>query len=106
VILAIDFDGTIHNPKDRDPGYKMGKPIPGAVEALQQLHNEGHRIVVHSVWASSGIGPMAGWLRYFNVPYDDITSQKPLADFYIDDRAIRFVDWPGTLEALRSSPQK
>lgn len=102
MILAIDFDGVIHDPQDREPGYRMGKPVPGAKEALEGLLTAGHGIIVHSVKAHSPWGQRAiyDWLRYFGFPDVDITAIKPDADAYIDDKAIRFQDWPMTLELV------
>ena len=33
------------------------------------------------------------WLNKHQIPYDEIHFGKPLADFYIDDKAIRLTNW-------------
>lgn len=100
--LAIDLDGTIHNPKDKLPGYKMGRPIAGAPMALKQLHDEGAIIVIHSVWADTEqkCQAIAEWCKYFRVPYDFITNKKPVCDYYIDDHGYRFENWKDTLDFI------
>ena len=94
--IAIDFDGVIHDPKNRLKGYKMGQPIPGAPTFIKSLHDAGHYIIIFPVWADSQQRRQAlvDWLNYFKVPFDDITSIKPDADLYIDNNGYRFDgDW-------------
>ena len=99
MIVAVDFDGVLHDPSNRLPGYRMGQPIAGAVEAVGQLFREGHVIVVHTVRDDSD-RHVTKWLAYFKVPHNGVTNRKPNADVFIDDKAIRFTDWPSALAAL------
>jgi len=91
LILAIDFDGVIHDQKPPE-GKVLGAPIEGAQLALKKFKDKGHTIIIHSVWGNRKhiIGP---WMKYFDIPYDDITNIKPDADFYIDNKAIHFTSW-------------
>lgn len=94
LIIAIDFDGTIHNHKDPVEGRKMGPPIEGARAALTEMHRNGHRIIIFTVWGDeTGSRIISDWMKYFHIPFDNITNIKPRADLYIDDRAIKFTDW-------------
>ena len=101
--LAVDFDSVIHDPYNVRKGYKMGQPVAGAGEAIRQLKRQGHTIVIFPVWADTEKKRQAivGWLTYFNVPFDDITSTKPDADVYVDDRGYRFVSWEETVRFLK-----
>lgn len=104
-VAALDFDGVIHNPDDREPGRRMGRPYPGAKEAISRLKELGAKIVIHTCRArptefidgelwENGTQHVADWLTFFEIPYDQITSIKPLADVYLDDRAVPFDgDW-------------
>lgn len=100
--LAIDFDMVIHDPYNVSKGFKMGVPIVDAVESIRRLHQLGHTIVIHPVWADTEKKRQAiiDWLTYFSIPFDDITSTKPDADVYIDDRGYRFTDWDSTIKFL------
>ena len=100
--IAIDFDGTIHDPLNRRKGYKMGQPVDGAIEAVRQLSSRGHWIIIHPTWATTEKQRQAivDWLTYFNVPYDDITSTKPEADLYVDNNGYRFENWLDTLKFI------
>lgn len=101
-IIAVDFDGVIHDPFHRQKGYKMGIPIPGAVEAVQQLYEAGNEIIVFTVRARNvdNIEHIAKWLDYFLIPYHYITALKPDADVFIDNKAISFSSWDKTLDIL------
>ena len=101
--LAVDFDDTIMDTQNVPKGYKLGQPVEGAPEALQGLKKEGAIIVIHSVWADTEqkCEAMAKWCQYFHVPYDFITSQKPDADCYLDNRGIRFTSWSQALKDIK-----
>ena len=91
-ILAIDFDGVIHDYKNPVEGKRMGLPIEGTKEALTQLFDEGNEIIVFSVWGNQE-DVIGDWMEYYEIPYHSITNIKPNADIYLDDRAIRFEGW-------------
>lgn len=101
--LAIDLDGVCHDPDNVLPGYKMGQPIPGAVQAMQKLKSEGAIIVIHSIWADTEAKcqAMADWLKYFKIPYDFITNKKLDVDFYIDNKGLYFQSWDQTLDEIK-----
>lgn len=99
MILAVDFDGVIHDPENRAPGFKMGRPVDGAVEALASLVEAGHTVIVHTVRSDSD-RHVSKWLAYFHIPHHSVTNIKPNADVFIDDKAVRFTDWQSTLAAL------
>jgi len=90
-ILAIDFDNVLHDPTRVAEGKVLGPPMEGARDAICLLRNEmGHTIVVFSVKPPEVIAP---WMGYFDIPYDRITNQKPIADLYLDDKGCRFYNW-------------
>jgi hypothetical protein len=103
--VCLDFDGVLHDPQNREPGYKMGKPVHGAMEACWGLVADGHVVIVHTarVGAIDHVQHVADWLTYFGFPVLPITVHKPIADVYVDDKALRFVDWHscgGALERM------
>lgn len=99
---AIDFDGVLHDPTQVAKGYKMGKPMDGAVEAMKELEAAGHTLVIYTVRADGIASTRAvmDWLHYFDVPYFRITNVKPNADRYVDDKGYHFTSWKQTLKDL------
>ena len=102
-IIAVDFDGVIHDIKHPLPGKRMGAPIAGAKEALTELKDNLNRIIIFTVRAfdEQGIKVVEDWMNYYNIPYDTITNKKPAeADIFLDDKAIRFIDWRDALNKI------
>lgn len=100
MILAIDFDGTIHDNTHPIPGRKMGPPMFGAQEALEYWHRQGYTIHVYTIWDQSKHHVIADWLNYYRIPWDIITNRKQDAYVYIDNRAVQFTDWHETLVSV------
>lgn len=96
--IAVDFDHVICSRKP-EPGHKLGPPVEGAREALELLQRTGHKIIIHSCNRSEVI---ANWMAYFKIPYSTIwvAPGKPVADWYVDDKAIRFRNWDDTLAQI------
>jgi capsule biosynthesis phosphatase len=111
--VAVDLDGVILEYVDPWNGVNhFGDIIPGAVESLEKIKKLGYRIVIYTTrnnitaqcnlgWdASTLTGMVREQLEEHGVPYDQIALFKPLARYYIDDRAIRFEDWKTALNDL------
>lgn len=99
MLIALDFDGVLHDATNIPTGKRMGPPMPGALDAVRALVARGHALVVHTTRGDIG-AHVTNWLRYFEFPAMPVTNIKPNADVFIDDRAIRFTDWPSALAAL------
>jgi hypothetical protein len=101
MILAVDFDQTIHDKRNPLDGKKMGAPLPGAQEALMDLYDAGNTIIIHSTMANTqtGMQAIADWLEHYDIDYHNIVG-KPHADYYIDDKALTFYNWPEVMDKL------
>ncbi len=99
-IAVVDFDGTLCKFAFPDVG-----PIePNVKEALETLKKAGYTIKIHSCrtalyWGNSRereihINMIQDFLMQHKLPYDELitspTMDKPIADVYIDDRAIKY----------------
>lgn len=110
IIIAVDFDGTMV--EHQYPA--TGKENPGAVQVLQALANEGHRIILYTMrdninkvseWpepyncavAPTVIDAAKEWCENHNIPIFAINdnprctfskSRKVYAHLYIDDAAL------------------
>ena len=90
-IIAIDFDNVIHDPNTAGSG-KMGMPMADCKLVMDKLVADGYKLVIWSL-RSPHATHLAEWLDYYDIPYHDITSEKPDALVYLDDKAIRFTSW-------------
>lgn len=92
-IIAIDFDGVIHDYNEGWKGYDVvyGKPVKGIKILINQL-KERFNIVIYSSRCNKEEGRQA--IKIFcdknKVYYDDISYSKPPAFVTIDDRCICF----------------
>lgn len=102
ITLALDFDGCLHDQARPVSGRVMGLPLVGAKEAMDQLEDRGFLLVIHTVRARTKEGEKSvrDWLNHYGFPYHDITAWKPNADVFVDDRAIRHINWTNTLEDI------
>ena len=93
--IAVDFDGVIAEHDSWMGEGLFGAPRTDVIQALQMLHVEGWKIVVHSTRAADEIRP---YLEKHAVPFDEINRNssfqtggpKPRATVYWDDRACRY----------------
>lgn len=107
--IAVDFDGTLC-----DMAFPEIGPVKyGAKEALTMFRALGFRVVIWScrtchwdydVYGGNPSEPtlqrervkaMIAWLDENGIPYDEVddgSKGKPGADYYIDDKGIRFSD--------------
>ena len=116
--FCFDLDGTICYTRKQGESYLDVKPIPGAVNTLQRLKKEGHYIIImtarNMATHNNNLGKIIAnqapivfeWLKKHEIPYDEIHFGKPLADFYIDDKAIRLEDWEILNQTIRSLTNK
>jgi hypothetical protein len=110
-VIAIDFDGVIHSFElGFHDGTIYGTPIPGSIEAIKKISKK-YKIVIYTAKAKkdrplingkTGIELVWEWLKKYDIDQyiQEITAEKPRAICYIDDKAIRFIDWNQTLNDL------
>lgn len=97
--IMIDLDGTICT-EERTFDRPLARLLDGALDALRRLKAEGHTLIIYTArgWAEYRV--TKAWLDDNGVPYDGIHMGKPIADVWIDDRAIRFTNWTDVLAQL------
>ena len=103
--FCFDLDGTLCYTRVEGEHYRDVKPIPGAIETLQRLKKEGHYIIIltarNMVTHNSNMGKIIAhqspivieWLNKHKIPYDELHFGKPVADYYVDDKAVRMTGW-------------
>jgi histidinol phosphatase-like enzyme len=101
----VDFDGVIIK---KGQGNKFVLH-DGTKKALRQMKANNFNITVFT----SRLAPsenadtdktraiLAGFLRKNDVPFDEITAEKRSADYYLDDKAVRFKgSWDDACELM------
>jgi hypothetical protein len=108
-VVCVDFDGVIHRYRyGWSDGTIYDKPVSGCLSTMEELQDHFDEVVIFSTRAfdktingvlqKNQIEEMREWLAYYNVPYSRIATEgKPIADYYIDDNAIRFESWNQTI---------
>lgn len=98
--VCFDLDNTLVTYPSIPGDYKIVKPIDTMIEYAKFLHREGHTIIIHTARRmtthNNNIGAVIkdigkitfDTLEKFNIPYDELIFGKPIADIYIDDRAV------------------
>lgn len=113
-VICVDFDGTIFQWGDV---YEKTEPFDGVVEFMQELKEKGWRIVIFTSrmsptwWKAEGfkmreaLGEQIAFitrrLQDYDIPFDHITCEKVPAEFYIDDKAIRYSNKPGEWRKIK-----
>jgi hypothetical protein len=108
--ICVDFDGVIA--EFSEDIQEFGPPISGAAEAMAELKSLGFKVIIHTARPANDdhIRALKDYLDRHGIAFDEMNTNsdchwkavKPLADFYIDDRAIRFEgDWNETLSQVK-----
>jgi hypothetical protein len=97
--ICVDFDGVLNEYSGYDAD-DLGSPRKGSKEFLEKLHKR-YFVVILSARRYSKI---IRWLDQYDLweYVDDVTSIKPPAKAYIDDRGLQFKgDYDRTLKDLK-----
>lgn len=102
--IVVDVDNVICRNWRRKP-YDKAEPICKAIEKINYLKEAGHHICLFTSrgMASNNNDPQKAeernrktleeWLEKNGVKYDELVFGKPLADLYIDDRAVNDIEF-------------
>ena len=98
--FLIDIDGTLVT--QQKPGeYEKAVPLIGAVEAVNELYEAGHQIVLYTSRNFKYMSQTYESLRKFGFKFHHISFGKPHGDIIIDDRACRFTSWRDTVKDVK-----
>jgi capsule biosynthesis phosphatase len=98
--ICFDLDNTLLTYPAIAGDYSTVKPIYNNISLLKKLKSDGHEIIIYTARRMKThhgnigkvIRDIAGitidTLERFNIEYDELIFGKPIADIYIDDRAI------------------
>ncbi len=97
--IMVDLDGVLCTEEaffDRP----LARPMAGACAALKKLRAAGYTIVVYTARGWGEYRVTKQWLDEHGFVYDGLHMGKPVADVWIDDRALPFVNWQVALKRL------
>ncbi len=98
--ICFDLDNTLVTYPSIPGDYTTVKPITKMVDLARRLKSEGHTIIIHTARRMAthhnnveavirDVGALTvKSLQDLGIPYDELKFGKPLADMYIDDRAV------------------
>lgn len=97
MIIAVDFDGTLHT----GTYPNIGDIRPGAAEYMKKLKDDGHYLVLWTCRESEFLIDAINWMLEKGIPFDRVndhepknkaefggTTRKIYADLYIDDKQV------------------
>lgn len=104
MIIAVDFDGTLHT----GAWPCIGAVAPYAIEAMQKLKADGHYLIIWTCRDGEPLRDAINWLLKCNIPFDRINdhhpdssakygypSRKVYAHLYVDDKQVGGLPtWP------------
>lgn len=107
--VCIDIDGTISRYIEWVDSKTFGEVLPHCAQTIHHLKADGWQVIIYTTRGDKK--EIANFLEANNVPYDAINENpnqpenakdgKPLADVYVDDRAIHFDgDWEGVYDKI------
>jgi hypothetical protein len=113
MIIAIDFDGTLHNGE----WPSIGEPMPWATDTMRRLKEDGHYLIIWSCREGREQTAMVNWLLGHGIAFDRVNdnhpelvaryggnSRKISADLYIDDRQLGGLpEWNEIYEQIKIS---
>ena len=98
--VCFDLDNTLVTYPSIPGDYTSVLPIEPMIQIARKLHEDGHTIIIYTARRmkthSGNVGAVMkdigaitfNTLDTFKIPYDEIVFGKPIADVYIDDRAV------------------
>lgn len=107
--VCIDVDGTISHYIEWVDSKTFGEVLPHCAETIHHLKADGWYVIIYTTRAD--IAEIGKFLEANNIPFDAINENpnqpdnaiggKPIADVYVDDRAIQFDgDWVGAYQKI------
>jgi len=93
------LDGTICS-EEKTFSRSLAKPIEGALESINKLYDQGHTIIIYTARSWQEYEMTDHWLKFNKFKYNQLIMGKPIGDFWIDDRAIKFSNWHDTLNQI------
>lgn len=98
--ICLDLDNTLVTSPVKEGDYSTVQPIPKMIDLVQKWKAKGHTILIHTARrmqthkhnVGAAIADCAKitlqTLDKYQIPYDELLFGKPIADVYVDDKAL------------------
>jgi hypothetical protein len=98
--IVVDLDGTII-PHALDSEDLLGhEPFPGARETIHAIRKLGVKVIIWTARGEEMRSMTEYWLSSRNIEFDELRLDKPKANLYIDDKALRFTSWSDVIQKV------
>lgn len=99
--IVVDLDNTLCTIREEHETYADVQPIEQTVKYIREKYEAGDYIIIHTARnmvtqngdiekVIANVGKITeDWLKEHNVPYHELVFGKPYGDVYIDDKALR-----------------
>jgi hydroxymethylpyrimidine pyrophosphatase-like HAD family hydrolase len=87
--LCVDIDGTLFESDCIDGEYEIRKVNREMIKRLNALFDTGSEIVIYTGRHWNHLYETKRQLDSHNIKYTTLVMGKPVADHYIDDKAVR-----------------
>ena len=99
--VIIDLDGTICS-EEKTYSRSLATINVNARDAIESLREMGYKIIIYTARTWMEYEMTVNWLKVNGVKYDQLIMGKPIGDYWIDDRAIKYEGcWQNILEKVR-----
>lgn len=83
--IAVDFDGTLCG-----EGWEIN---PWMIDQLKEAKKRGAKLILYTSRSGSSVDWAVDFCKALGIEFDRVVGDKPIADLYIDDKALESV-WP------------
>ena len=98
--IIIDLDGTICT-EEKTFSRPLAKVNKDAVKVLKKLKRDKHTIIIYTARTWNEYEMTHQWLTKHNIPFDQLYMGKPIGDYWIDDRAIKYTNWNNVIKKIK-----
>lgn len=88
MIFCFDIDQTILFTELENETYFVKSVNCGLIRTINRLYDNGHLILLNTARHWNKYSQTVEQLKSNNVKYHNISFSKPVADYYIDDKAV------------------
>ena len=98
--IIIDLDGTICS-EEKTFSRALAIPKKGAAETIKKLKNKGYNIIIYTARSWTEYEITKNWLNKNKINFDELFMGKPIGEYWIDDRAIKFNNWDSVSKKIK-----